>query len=67
MMDKDYLLKGIKYMEDLPPSKWNEALVMMIKTKWLPRFKKFVSGEKEISEVAEEIFNNKSEGGLNPS
>lgn len=61
MVTKEYILKGIKYMEGTKPSKWNAAMVMGLKMNFLPRLKSFITGEEfeekeDIVSEAEKIF-----------
>ena len=58
MDNKDFLLKGLDYLYNLPPSKWNPAVVAAFKIRLLPKLKAYIAGEtkKDIVAVAEEIF-----------
>ena len=67
MEEKDFILKGIKLMEDLKPSEMNPARWLSFKIKFLPRLKAFINGETEKVEnqigEAKKIFEIK-EGGV---
>ena len=57
--EKEYINKGIKFMEELPPSKMNPALWTIIKTKYLPRLKAYINKETVVDidyETAKEVM-----------
>ena len=61
MNNKDFLLKGLDYLYNLPPSKWNPAVVTAFKVRLLPKLITYISGEtekmeKDIVAIAQEIF-----------
>jgi hypothetical protein len=45
---KQELLDGLKYMEELPPSKWNAAKVYSFKVNFLPKLKRFIEESGEV-------------------
>jgi len=56
--EKDYINKCIKFIEELPPSKANEAIWAMLKAKFIPRLKNYINGEEVVTvEEAEKLFN----------
>lgn len=63
---KDYLLKGIRFIEDLKPSQWNAGVILKFKVSYLPKLKEFIQNapeqekKEDIVEVVKEIFNEKT-------
>ena len=66
---KAYLLKGLSWLYELPPSQWNVAIILKFKSVFLPKLIKFVNDapdqnfvetkvetKKDIVDVAKEIF-----------
>ena len=66
---KDQLLKGLDYMYQLPPSKWDPVIITRFKARLLPKLMMFITNAEDqkedqkdnepLSAVAENIFNGK--------
>jgi len=61
MEEKEYILKGLKLMNDLKPSDMNPARWLSFKIKFLPRLTAFINGEmfeekKDEVDIAKEVF-----------